>query len=421
LVPPVGRFDIEDSRDWFALMAFLAIGIFASHLSDLARREALHAKRAEEAARRSEAYLAEAQRLTSTGSWALNVETRKLYWSAEMFRIWGFDPKQGPPDAERARQRIHPADREWMHADFQMALEGGLTREVVQDHRIVLPDGTVKHIRGIGHPVLDATGRVVEYFGTTVDVTERKQAEQQRERLQQLQADLARVNRVTTMGELAASVAHEVNQPIAAAVADATTCLRWLIRDAPDLDEARAAAQRAVKGATRVAEIISRIRRLFKKSDPEYARMDVNELITEIVALLRGEAMRYRVSTCTELDAALPWVMGDRIQLQQVLVNLMMNSIDAMKDIDGERAITITSRCDDGHHLLVSVADTGVGLPPDTDQIFIPFVTTKVDGTGMGLAISRSIIESHGGRLWATTNADRGATFSFRLPILAAT
>jgi C4-dicarboxylate-specific signal transduction histidine kinase len=236
----------------------------------------------------------------------------------------------------------------------------------------------------------------------------------------QLQADLARVNRVTTMGELTASLTHEVNQPIAAAITDANTCLRWLTRDEPDLQEAREAAKRTVKAATRAAEIISRIRSFFKKSAPDRELVDVNGLIAEIVTLVHSEAMRNRVSVRTDLGADLAPVMGDRVQLQQVLLNLMMNGIEATKDVDGHREITITSRHDDSDHLRVSVADTGVGLPPNADEIFNPFFTTKADGTGMGLAISRSIVESHGGRLWATSDAGRGATVSFNLPTAAA-
>jgi C4-dicarboxylate-specific signal transduction histidine kinase len=246
---------------------------------------------------------------------------------------------------------------------------------------------------------------------------ERKQAEEALEALRQAQADLARVNRVTTMGELTASLAHEVNQPIAAAVTNANTCLRWLERDQPDTEEARAAALRIVKDGTRAAEIIKRIRLLFKKGTPDWELVDVNEIIREMIVLLRSETMRYNVSVRTELAADLPNVTGDRVQLQQVMMNLIMNSIDAMKEVNWARALAVQSqRAEDGH-LLVSVGDTGVGLPPrEANQIFNAFFTTKPDGTGMGLSISRSIVESHGGRLWATANSGRGATFHLTLP-----
>jgi len=244
---------------------------------------------------------------------------------------------------------------------------------------------------------------------------EREQAE---ERLRQAQADLARVSRVTTMGELTASVAHEVNQPIAAAVTNANACLRWLAGDIANLEEARAAATRIVRDGTRAAEIISRIRLLFKKGTPQRELVDVNEVIRETIALLRSEATRYSISVRTEPAANLPQIMGDRVQLQQVLMNLIMNSIEAMKDVDGTRELVIESQQGENEEVLVSVSDTGVGLPPhQADQIFNAFFSTKPHGTGMGLSISRSIVESHGGRLWAAGNSPRGARFCLTLPI----
>jgi C4-dicarboxylate-specific signal transduction histidine kinase len=243
---------------------------------------------------------------------------------------------------------------------------------------------------------------------------ERKHAEEAR---REAQAELARVSRVTTMGELTASLAHEVNQPIAAALTNANTCLRWLTRDHPDLEEAREAASRIVKDATRAAGIISRVRLLFKKSTPQQELVDVNEAIREMIVLLRSEATRYNITVRMELAADLPWIMGDRVQLQQVLMNLMVNSIDAMKELDGARELAVKSQSAEKEEVLVSVSDTGVGLPPQqADQIFNAFFTTKPHGTGMGLRISRSIVESHGGRLWAAENSPRGASFYFALP-----
>ncbi|HZW80517.1 MAG TPA: sensor histidine kinase [Candidatus Deferrimicrobiaceae bacterium] len=237
------------------------------------------------------------------------------------------------------------------------------------------------------------------------------------EALRQANWDLARISRVTSMGELTASLAHEINQPIAAAVTDANTCLRWLTHDPPDLEEAREAASRTIKDATRAAEIIGRVRHLFKKGAPRRDLVDVNEITQEIVALLRSEADRYSISIRTELAADLPQVMGDRVQLQQVLMNLMMNSIDAMMNVDGARELTINSQVD-SEQLVVSVSDTGVGLSPhQADQIFNAFFTTKPRGTGMGLRISRSIMESHSGRLWSVPNSPRGASFRLTLPI----
>jgi len=219
------------------------------------------------------------------------------------------------------------------------------------------------------------------------------------------------------MGELTASLAHEVNQPIAAAVTNANTSLRWLAANPPNVEEARAAATRIVIDGRRAGEIISRIRLLFKKGTPQHDLVDVNEVIGEMIVLLRGETTRYSISVRTELAADLPQVRGDRVQLLQVMMNLIMNSIDAMKDVDDTRELVIKSQNSENEHLLVSVGDTGVGLPPQqADQIFNAFFTTKPNGTGMGLRISRSIIESHGGRLWAANKPPRGASFCFTLP-----
>jgi C4-dicarboxylate-specific signal transduction histidine kinase len=243
---------------------------------------------------------------------------------------------------------------------------------------------------------------------------ERKHAEEAR---REAQAELARVSRVTTMGELTASLAHEVNQPIAAAVTNANTCLRWLTRDHPDLEEAREAASRIVKDATRAAGIISRVRLLFKKSTPQRELVDINEAIREMIVLLRSEATRYNITVRMELAPDLPRIMGDRVQLQQVLMNLIVNGIDAMKEVDGARELAVKSQRAEKEEGLVSVSDTGVGLPPQqADQIFNAFFTTKPHGTGMGLRISRSIVESHGGRLWSADNSLRGASFHFALP-----
>jgi PAS domain S-box-containing protein len=374
-------------------------------------------KNAEEALRRSEGYLAEAQRLTHTGSWAWRVAGRDaLHLSEEWYRIYGFDPEEGLSAWEKRLQRTHPEDRAKWQGAVDRAVAEKSDYEV--EFRIVLPDGIVKYIHAVGHPVLNAAGDVVQFVGSSMDITEPKRAE---EALRQAQADLAHVSRVTTMGELTASLAHEVKQPITAASTNATTCLRWLAGDTPNIEEARAAAKRIVEDGKRAAEIISRIRLLFKKGPPERESVDVNEVIREMTVMLRSEAMRYSISVRTELAADLPQVVGDRVQLQQVMMNLIMNSIDAMKEVDGTRELAIKSQRADGEQLLVSVSDTGIGLPPQqTGQIFNAFFTTKPHGTGMGLRISRSILESHGGRLWADDNSPRGASFYLTLPAKAA-
>jgi PAS domain S-box-containing protein len=359
--------------------------------------------------RRSERYLAEAQRLTHTGSWAWRVAGGDaLHVSEEWYRIYGFDPEEGMSAWEKRLQRLHPEDR----AKWQRAVDRAIREksDYEVEVRVLLPGGMVKNIHIVGHPVLNASGDVVQFVGTSMDISASKRAEE-------AQADLAHVSRVTTMGELTASLAHEMKQPIAAAAINASTCLRWLEGDTPNIEEARAAAMRISKDAKRAGEIISRIGLFFKKGMSERELVDVNEVIREMIVILRSEAMRYSISLRTELAGDLPQVMGDHVQLQQVLMNLMINGIEAMKDVDGTRELAIRSQRAENEQVLVSVSDIGVGLPPhQTDQIFNAFFTTKPQGTGMGLRISRSIIESHGGRLWAADNSPRGASFQFTLP-----
>jgi PAS domain S-box-containing protein len=335
-----------------------------------------------------------------------------------MFRLFGFDPQQGLPMWDQFLQRIHPEDRD----KFMLASGRTFLAKVNCDveFRIVKSDGTVKHIHGNGHPVLSPTGELVQVC-TMVDVTERKQAEEERERLRQAQSELAHINRVSTMGQLTASVAHEIKQPIFAAAADAETCFRWLARDQPDVAEAQEAALRLMKDVTRASDIINRIVSLFKKDVPQRELVDVNGVIQEMIALLRSEASRYSISIHSQLSDGLPKAMTERVGLQQVLMNLMLNAIEAMKEMDVPGTLTITARLDENGQLVVSITDTGMGLPPEhAEQIFNPFFTSKPQGTGMGLPISRSIIESHGGRLWATSSSGPGATFQFILPVEAA-
>jgi len=281
----------------------------------------------------------------------------------------------------------------------------------------VRPDGEIRHIRCVGVPVTEGV-TFKGFVGTGIDVTEQELLERERERIRQLETELAHTNRVSTLGEMAASLAHEIKQPIAAAITSANSCIEWLAHEPPNLDRARAAAARINKYGNRAAEIIDHIRSLYKKSPPQRELVDVNGIIEEMLTLLKGEANRYSVTLRKELAADLPKIMVDRVQLQQVFMNLMLNSIEAMADSGGE--LTVKSQLQDDQ-LQFSVSDTGVGLPAEKmDQIFSAFFTTKPQGSGMGLAISRSIVESHGGRLWATVNHGRGATFHFNLPTEAA-
>jgi C4-dicarboxylate-specific signal transduction histidine kinase len=382
----------------------------ATHLAGIA----IERQRAREELQRSEAYLAEGQRLTHTGSWALNVITRQaLHSSAEHTRLFGFDPEKGTPSFEEFISRVHPEDRERVLKTFQALMQSGGDLDL--QYRIAVPGSPVRYMHATGHPLLKPSGASGEYVGIAIDITERKRSDEERERLRQAQQDLAHMSRVATMGELTASLAHEIKQPITAAVTDARTCLRWLTYEAPDASEARDAASRVVTAVTRASEIISRISLLFKKSAQEEL-VDINELIREMILLLRSEASRYSISIRGELADDLPRMKADRVQLQQVLMNLMLNGIEAMKDKDTGGELTIRSQQADNGQLLISVTDTGVGLAlGQSEKIFDPFFTTKPQGTGMGLPISRSIVESHGGRLWATSNSGLGATFHFTL------
>ena len=543
-------------------------------------KEVLQRKRAEEALLRSEAYLAEAQRVSHTGSFGWSVSSGHIVWSNETFRILEYDPAN-QPTVQGIVERTHPEDRAFIQAKLDKAARDMQAFDF--EHRFLMPDRSVKYVRVVGHPSTNHESGNFEFVGAVTDITERKRAEalregesrilemivrdapleqilenlvrvveaqfagllcsvllldedgrhmrhgaapslpkpyakaidglcigpkagscgtamyrrepvvvadilkdplwepyrrvaepfgfracwstpilahsgkalgsfamyyreprtpspaetralelathlagiaierklagEERERLRQAQADLAHINRVTTMGELTASLAHEIKQPISAAVTDAGTCMRWLRREEPDVAEASEAALRVVKDVSRAADIISRISSLFKKGNLEHELVDVNELIREMIVLLRSEASRYSISIRDELGRELPKISAERVQLQQVLMNLMLNGIEAMKDAGPGGELTISSEQGDNCQLLVSVGDTGVGIEPEqAEKIFDAFFSTKPQGTGMGLPISRSIVESHGGRLWATSNSGTGATFKFTLP-----
>jgi signal transduction histidine kinase len=403
--PPIFSFRIGDPLDAVAIAAFLATSAVITHLVSTVR------KLMQEKLQQSEAYLSQAQRLSHTGSFGWRVSTGEILWSEETFRIFEYD-RTTKPTLELILQRVHPEDAPLVKRTIERALQDG--KDFEHEYRLAMPDGSIKHVHVVAHALSDESAGI-KFVGAVMDITAEKRAG---EALRRARGDLARASRVTTVGEVTASLAHEVNEPITAAVANANNCLRLLRRDSPDVEEARTAASRIVKDATRAAEIISRIRLLFKKGTPQRELVDVNEVIREMIVLLWTEATQYNILVRTELAADPPWVMGDRLQLQQLLMNLMMNAIDAMKDVDGARELIIKSQRAATEQLMVTVSDTGVGLPPQqADQIFNAFFTTKPHGAGMGLSISRSIVESHGGRLWAAENdnSPRGASFYFTL------
>jgi PAS domain S-box-containing protein len=308
---------------------------------------------------------------------------------------------------------VHPEDRERASRAFWEGIRSG-QGFAFETRSLRAKDKTYRWHLQQAVVLRDGAGKILKFVGTTTDIDHQKCTE---EALRQAQGDLARINRVTTMGELTASLAHELSQPITGAITNANVCLRKLGHDIPDLDKVRAAVTRIARDARRAAEIIARIRLQFEKGALNPEVIDVNEIIRETVALLSGEPMRYNISVRTELAVDLPQIVGDRVQLQQVAMNLIVNSIEAMKDVDGIRELVIKSQRTENEQILVSVSDTGPGfLPQFVEQIFEPFFTTKAHGTGMGLRICRSIIESHGGRLWAASSSGRGATFQFSLP-----
>jgi PAS domain S-box-containing protein len=378
-------------------------------------QERAQRKKVEEALRQSEMYLAEAQRLSHTGSFGWNPASGEIFWSSETYRIFGYEPTR-KPNIRMILDRTHPDDR--MRLQQIMDCASIERREFTAEHRLLMADGSVKYVRAVAHPSTGEDPDSFVFVGAVMDITERNRAEKERERLSQLEAVLAYTNRVSMMGELAASLAHEIKQPIAAAVINAQACTRWLRRDAPDLTEALKAASAMVAAVTRAGGIIDRVSSLYLQGTSERELLDLNEIVREMSMLLVDTANRNAVSISTDLDPELPATTADRVQLQQVLMNLMLNGIEAMQGMCGE--LTVASKRTDDGQLLISVSDTGIGLSFDkAERIFEAFFTTKPRGTGMGLSISRRIIASHGGHLWASPNTGRGASFQFTLPIEA--
>ena len=365
--------------------------------------------------RRAEETLREQANLLSLTHDAIFVRNMNAiigYWNrgAEELYGWTADEAKGKISSELLKTAYPiPAER----IEAELLNNGRWEGELVHTSK----DGTQLVVATRWSLQRDKKGVPITILETNNDITGRKRAEEERERLRQLEADLAHLNRVSTMGELVASISHELKQPIAAAITDAKACLLWLKHDQPRVEEAREATMKGIKAATRAADVIDHLRYLYKKGAPaEREWVNVNEVIREMLVLLRSEANRYSIPVHTTLAAELPKITADRVQLQQVFMNLIINGIEAMKETGGE--LRLTSQLSEDRQLLISVSDTGMGLPAGKEgQIFNAFFTTKAQGSGMGLTISRSIVESHGGRLWATANAGEGATFQFTLPI----
>jgi PAS domain S-box-containing protein len=357
---------------------------------------------------RSEAYLAAAQRLSHAGSFGWDVSSGKLSWSEETLRILEYDGAD-QPTVDFFLQRTHPHDRARVQQTIDRAAQDRTNLDF--EHRLLMPDGGIKNIHVVGHPVFDEGGEFVEFVGTAMDVTERRRAEEERQAL-------AHANRVATMGQLTASIAHEVRQPIAATVMNAQAALRWLSAQPPEAEEVRQALERVARDGLRAGEMIDRIRALVHKAPPRKEALALNDVIREVIALLHGEVVKHGIAVQTQLAEGLPRIQGDRVQLQQVILNLILNAIEAMRGVgEGARELRVsTLKAEDGG-VLVAVRDTGPGLNAvKLERLFEAFYTTKPGGLGMGLSICRAIVEAHGGQLWADANRPHGAVLQFALP-----
>ena len=423
------KFDAEDQRllesmGRFASAAYqaaesienLKLEIATREKAEIALRELTDGLEAQvqvrtEELRRSEAFLAEAQRLSATGSFSWRVATDELTWSDQLYRIFEFS--QGMPvTLDMIASRVHPDDLPWLHDMIDRARSDG--SDIDYEHRLQLPDHSVKYLHLVAHGARDRDGRL-EYVGAVQDVTQRRLSA---EALGKARLELAHVAKVTTLGALTAAIAHEVNQPLSGIITNASTCLRMLTADPPNVDGARETAQRTIRDGNRASDVITRLRSLFTKKNATTESVDLNEATREVIALLLSELQRNGVILRSELADALPPVTGDRVQLQQVILNLLLNASDAMSSVDDRpRQLMIRTERDEGDRVRLAVQDTGVGFDPqDMHRLFEAFYTTKSDGMGIGLSVSRSIIESHHGRLWAAPNDGPGATFVFSIP-----
>ncbi|MFM0125350.1 ATP-binding protein [Paraburkholderia sp. RL18-101-BIB-B] len=398
-VPPIGFAVAPTDLPRVVLLAVTAL--FVVWLN-VARRGT------ESALRRSEAYLADAQRLSHTGSFGWRIASGNIVWSKETYRIFGVD-ETVKPTSDLILQCVHPDDRELVLHEINRAALGKPSYDY--EHRLLMPNGAIKHLTVRTHRVKYESGEE-ELVGALMDVTATRETQ---EALDTARAELARVTRVTALGQMSASIAHEVNQPLAAIATSASAGLRWLTREVPEIGEARACVNHIAEEANRASEIMRSIRDLARRADPEVVALDINAVIDETVALVKQEALNHRVTVQVQLAPELPLVRGDRIQLQQVIINLAINGIQAMvAGIDRARVLTIRTERRESDQVLVAVQDVGIGTEPEgLDRLFAAFYTTKPDGMGMGLSICRSIIEAHGGRVWASRNIGPGMTFQF--------
>ncbi|MGX9146371.1 PAS domain S-box protein [Mesorhizobium sp. 128a] len=368
-------------------------------------------KRAEDALRRSEAFLAEGQHLARMGNLSWHVSSGEIIWSEQLYRIFEFGPDT-VVTLDRITSRIHPEDMPMIVNMVERAQHG--EREFEYQPRIVLPDKSVKFLHLIAHRAGCHGDGQIEYIGAVLDITQRRLSE---EALEKLRSELAQVTRIMSLGVLTASIAHEVNQPLAGIITNASTCLRMLASDPPNVAGAQETARRTIRDGKRAADVIARLRALFTKRAATFEPVDLNDAAREVIALLSADLQRNRVILRTELADELPLLAGDRVQLQQVIMNLLRNAADAMRDIkDRPRHLQVWTKADeDGVRL--SVRDAGIGIGPEgNERLFEAFYTTKSDGMGIGLSVSRSIIERHNGRLWAQANDGPGATFAFSIP-----
>jgi len=392
-----GQMFFDDQGHPYRMVGFTA---------DVTRR-----KLVEEELRRSAAFLAEAQRVSSIGSFSWLVATDELAWSEEFHRIFEFD-RDKPVTFELVGTRVHPEDMPLFREHVALARVDG--KDLDFDFRLQMPDASVKYMHVVAHSGRNENGQM-EYIGAVQDVTERRLGE---EALGQVRSELVHMMRVTSLGTLTASIAHEVNQPLSGIITNANTCMRMLAADPPNIEGARETTRRTIRDGNRASEVVARLRELFSKKDTRVEPVDLNEATREVIALSLSELQRNRVILRAELADDLPLVAGDRVQLQQVILNLLRNGSDAMSAVDDRpRQLVVRTESDEGESVRLTVQDAGVGFEPQAaDKLFEAFYTTKNDGMGIGLSVSRSIIETHHGRLWAAPNDGPGATFSFSIP-----